>query len=307
MLGTQTLIRPVARLPLREFYELTKPKVVLMITFTAVVGMLLAAPGMVPWQALLFGTIGIAGAAASGAAINHLIERDSDRRMQRTRNRPLPTGRLSLSQALTFALLLGAGSTALLAWQVNLLTAVLTFASLIGYAVVYTVFLKRSTSQNIVWGGAAGAMPPLLGWTAVTNEVGLLALLMFLIVFTWTPAHFWPLAINRREDYRNAGIPMLPVTHGVAFTKLHILVYSIMLLAVTLLPFGAGLTGPLYAVGALLLGIGFVREAWLLYREEGETRAMRTFSYSIGYLCALFAVMLADHYIYPATLMLRLG
>ena len=304
---TQTLTRPIAELPLRELYELTKPKVVLMITFTAVVGMLLAVPGMVPWNVLLCGTLGIGGAAASGAAINHLIERDSDRHMRRTRNRPLPTGRLQWHQALAFALLLGGGSIALLVWQVNALTAALTFASLIGYGVIYTAYLKRATSQNIVWGGAAGAMPPLLGWTAVTGEVGLLALLLFLIVFTWTPAHFWPLAIARREDYRNAGIPMLPVTHGVAFTKLHVLLYAVMLLAVSLMPFGAGLTGPLYAVGALLLGTAFVRETWLLYREEGETRAMRTFSFSIAHLCALFALLLVDHYLFPAQLVMRLG
>lgn len=169
---------------------------------------------------------------------------------------------------------------------------------------VYTTFLKRATSQNIVWGGAAGAMPPLLGWTAVTGEVGLL---LFLIVFTWTPAHFWPLAIRRREEYRNAGIPMLPVTHGVAFTKLHVLLYAIMLLAVSLLPFGAGLTGPLYVAGAMVLGIGFVREAWLLYRDPGDGRAMRTFSYSIVYLCLLFALLLADHYLFPLTVVVHFG
>jgi len=297
MIRTETLpTAAIARPTLGCYLELTKPKVVLMITFTAIVGMLLAVPGPAPWAPLLFGTLGIAAAAASGAALNHLIERDSDAAMQRTRRRPLPTGAVPASHALTLAVGLGLFSVVLLAWQVNLLTAGLSFASLIGYGVIYTVFLKRSTPQNIVWGGAAGAMPPVLGWAAMTGEVHLHALLLFLIVFTWTPPHFWPLAIHRREDYRRAGIPMLPVTHGVEFTKLQVLLYSVMLLAVSLFPFGAGMSGWLYLSGALVLGGMFVQHAWRLYRDDDEGQAWRTFSFSILYIGLLFALLLVDHY-----------
>jgi protoheme IX farnesyltransferase len=297
MLRTETLAATaVARPGFGCYLELTKPKVVLMITFTAIVGMLLAVDGPAPWAPLLFGTLGIAAAAASGAALNHLIERDSDAHMQRTRRRPLPTGSVPASHALALAVGLGLFSVTLLATQVNPLTAALSFASLIGYGVVYTVFLKRSTPQNIVWGGAAGAMPPVLGWTAMTGEVHLHALLLFLIVFTWTPPHFWPLAIHRREDYRAAGIPMLPVTHGVAFTKLQVLLYSVMLLAVSLFPFAVGMSGELYLAGALLLGGLFVRHAWRLYRHDDGGQAWRTFSFSILYIGLLFALLLLDHY-----------
>lgn len=281
----------------RSYYELTKPKVVLLIVFTAVVGMLLAIPGMVPWQPLVFGTLGIALAAASGAAINHLVEERSDARMERTRGRPLPTGRLDQRRALVFALTLGATAMVLLAAWVNPLTAVLTFTSLIGYAVIYTLFLKRTTPQNIVWGGAAGAAPPLLGWAAVTGEVTLEAFLLFLIIFIWTPPHFWPLAIRRREEYARAGLPMLPVTHGVPFTKLQILLYSGLLLAVTLLPFAVRMSGYLYLAGAVILGLEFVRKAWLLFRSADDARAMELFSYSIAYLALLFGFLVVDHYL----------
>jgi protoheme IX farnesyltransferase len=301
MYRTETLNRAaIARPTLGCYLELTKPKVVLMIVFTAIVGMLLAVEGAAPWAPLLFGTLGIAAAAASGAALNHLIERDSDAHMQRTRRRPLPTGSVPASHALVLAVGLGLFSVVLLATQVNLLTAALSFASLIGYGVVYTVFLKRSTPQNIVWGGAAGAMPPVLGWAAMTGEVHLHAFLLFLIVFTWTPPHFWPLAIHRREDYRRAGIPMLPVTHGVAFTKLQVLLYAVMLLAVSLLPVTVGMCGPIYLVGALLLGGIFVQQAWALYRSDDDRQALRLFSYSILYIGLLFALLLLDHYLVPA-------
>ncbi len=297
MLRTQTLPATAVRPTFADYLELTKPKVVLMIVFTAVVGMLLAVPGPAPWAPLLFGTLGIAAAAASGAVLNHLIERDSDATMQRTRRRPLPSGTVPVVHALALAIGLGLFSVVLLAWQVNALTAVLSCASLIGYGIVYTVFLKRRTPQNIVWGGAAGAMPPVLGWAAMTGEVHLHALLLFLIVFTWTPPHFWPLAIHRREDYRRAGIPMLPVTHGVAFTKLQVLLYAVMLLAVSLFPFGAGMSGPIYLAGALVLGGLFVRQAWRLYSGDDPRQAWRTFSFSILYIGLLFALLLVDHYV----------
>lgn len=281
----------------RSYFELTKPRVVLLIVFTTVAGMLLATPGMVPWQPLLFGTLGIALAAGSGAAINHLVEARSDAHMERTRGRPLPSGRLDQRRALVFALVLALTAMALLVFGVNVLTAVLTFASLIGYALVYTLFLKRTTPQNIVWGGAAGAAPPMLGWAVVTGEVTLDAFLLFLIIFIWTPPHFWPLAIRRRDDYARAGLPMLPVTHGVAFTKLQILLYSCLLLAVSLLPFASRMSGYFYLAGAIVLGLGFIREAWLLYRAPGDERAMGLFGYSIAYLGLLFAFLLVDHYL----------
>jgi protoheme IX farnesyltransferase len=300
MLRTEALTAvPTARPTLGCYLELTKPKVVLMIVFTAIVGMLLAVEGQAPWAPIVFATLGIAAAAASGAALNHLIERDSDADMQRTRRRPLPTGAVPASHALTLALGLGLFSVTILAWKVNLLTAVLSLASLVGYGIVYTVFLKRSTPQNIVWGGAAGAMPPVLGWVAMTGEVHMHALLLFLIVFIWTPPHFWPLAIHRREDYKRAGIPMLPVTHGVEFTKLQVLLYSVMLLAVSLFPFGAGMSGGLYLAGAVILGSLFVRHAWRLYRYDDPGQAWRTFSFSILYIGLLFALLLVDHYLLP--------
>lgn len=281
----------------QDYYEMTKPKVVLLIAFTALVGMLLSTDGLVPWQILLFGLSGISLAAASGAVINHVIDQRIDALMDRTSWRPIPSGHMDTSHAMSFALLLGGISMALLYFLVNPLTAVLTCLALIGYAVIYTRYLKRSTPQNIVWGGLAGAAPPLLGWSAATGEVTLEAFLLLLIIFVWTPPHFWPLAIHRRDDYAKADIPMLPVTHGIDFTKQQVLIYSVMLLAVTLLPFAIHMSGYLYLAGALLLGIGFIRHALILLRSEGREHAMQTFGFSILYLSLLFTLLLADHYL----------
>jgi protoheme IX farnesyltransferase len=280
----------------REYLELTKPKVVALITFTAMVGMLLATPGMAPWSILLFGSLGIALMAGSAAAINHLVDRRVDAMMARTCRRPLPSGQLDTWQVLTFSLLIGALGFFLLLAFTNPLTALLTFASLIGYAVIYTLFLKRATPQNIVIGGAAGAAPPLLGWTAVTGQIDPGALLLFLIIYIWTPPHFWALAIHRRHDYANADIPMLPVTHGVAFTRLHILLYTILLFLITLLPFLTGMSGWIYLVGAVGFGLRFLSYAVRLYTTEDDTLAMPTFGFSIVYLFGLFAALMLDHY-----------
>ena len=280
----------------REYLELTKPRVVALIVFTALVGMFLAVPGLPPWDLLLFGTLGIALAAASAAAINHLLDQKADALMARTRRRPLPTGHLRSTQAALFALVLGGLSMLVLGVGVNLLTALLTFASLIGYAFVYTLWLKHATPQNIVIGGAAGAAPPVLGWAAVTGEVSGDALLLFLIVFIWTPPHFWALALYRAKEYGRAGIPMLPVTHGNDFTRLHILLYTILLTAVTIMPFASRLSGGIYLTGAMLLNAVFLYHAWRLYRAYSDERARRTFVYSIQYLMALFALLLIDHY-----------
>ncbi|GIX35992.1 MAG: protoheme IX farnesyltransferase [Lysobacteraceae bacterium] len=281
----------------RRYWELTKPRVVALIVFTAVVGMLLASPGWPPWRALVFGSLGIWLAAASAAAINHLVDQRIDAVMARTRHRPLPAGALRPRQVLGFALLLGVLSMLLLTWQVNGLTAVLTFASLIGYAVIYTGFLKRATPQNIVIGGLAGAAPPALGWTAVTGQLDPHALLLVLIIFVWTPPHFWALAIYRREDYSLAQVPMLPVTHGVEFTRWHVLAYTILLVIVSILPWLTRMSGPFYLGGALILGAGFLYYAIRLLRPPGERFAMEVFNYSIIYLMALFGFLLADHYL----------
>jgi heme o synthase len=281
----------------RDYLALCKPKVVAVMVFTAWVGMLLAAPGEVPWQALVFGTLGITLMAGSAAAVNHVVDRHVDARMSRTRRRPLPTGHLDAERSLIFAAVIGtAGFVVLLLW-VNVLTAVLTLCSLLGYAVVYTMFLKRATPQNIVIGGAAGATPPLLGWTAVTGQPDPIALVLFLIIFTWTPPHFWALAIYRKEDYARVGIPMLPVTHGEDFTRLQILLYTILLVLVTLLPVGMGVSGWLYLVSALALGGMFLYHATLLLITRSRQRAIRTFLYSIVYLLALFGALLADRYL----------
>jgi len=293
-LGKADEAPPVARW--RDYYVLTKPGVVQLLVFTAIVGMLLSTPGMVPWDALIFGSIGIGLAAAAGAVVNHVLDQRIDAQMARTRNRPLPTGRLEEREALTFALALGLAGLAILALLVNALTAVLTFFSLIGYAVVYTVYLKRATPQNIVIGGAAGAAPPLLGWAAVTNDVNGYALLLFLIIFTWTPPHFWALAIARKADYERAEIPMLPVTHGEDLTKSFVVYYTILLLIVTVLPYLTGMSGMLYLLGALLLGGGFLYYALRLKLGAGNAYAMPTFGYSISYLMALFSFLLVDHY-----------
>ena len=282
----------------RDYYELGKPRVVALIVFTAIVGMFLATSGLPPLDALVFGTLGIGLAASSAAAINHVIDRRYDRTMARTRNRPIPTGHVSAARALGYAAALGILAMLVLGYLVNPLTAVLTFASLIGYAVLYTVWLKHVTPQNIVIGGAAGAAPPVLGWSAVTGSVDPHALLLFLIIFAWTPPHFWSLAIARREDYARAGIPMLPVAYGVDFTRLHILLYTILLLLVTLLPYLTGMSGFIYLLAAVTLGSVFVRHAVRLRRTDAPAfLPMQVFRYSINYLMLLFAALLVDHYL----------
>ncbi|MFI4890232.1 MAG: heme o synthase [Steroidobacterales bacterium] len=281
----------------REFVELTKPRVSLLIVFTAIVGMVLAAPGMVPLPALLFGSLGIAMASGSAAAFNHVLDRHIDARMGRTRRRPLPTGQLRAHQAVTFAALLAIGSVLVLTLGVNALTAVLTLLSLVGYAIVYTVWLKHATPQNIVIGGAAGAAPPVLGWIAVTGHIDAQALLLFLIIFTWTPPHFWALAIARRDDYARAGIPMLPVTHGIAYTRRQILRYTVLMIVATLLPCLAGMCGLVYLAAASALDARFLYLAWVLYKGQRADLPMRLFRYSISYLAWLFAAMIADHYV----------
>jgi heme o synthase len=288
---------PVSTPLWRRYLTLTKPKVVALITFTAIVGTLLASPGLPPFAALVWGNLGIALAAACAATINHVLDRRIDEQMARTRDRPLPTGQLSEREALLFAAVLGTLAMALLAFLVNLLTAVLTFCSLIGYAVIYTVWLKRATSQNIVIGGAAGAAPPVLGWSAVTGHVEANALLLFLIIFVWTPPHFWALAIARREEYARAGIPMLPVTHGVAYTRLQVLLYTVLLTVVTLLPYLTRMSGLLYLAAALVLNAGFLYYALALKVSAREELPMRVFRFSVTYLMWLFAALLIDHYL----------
>lgn len=297
-MGTESSVLPAAtRSPWRAYLELTKPKVVALLVFTAVVGMFLATPGMVPWNVLVFGALGIWLAAACAAVINHVLDRQADARMARTERRPLPTGSVGVPQSLVFAGILGVTSMAILITQINGLTAILTLASLVGYAGVYTAYLKRATPQNIVIGGAAGAAPPVLGWTAVTGSLDAHALLLFLIVFVWTPPHFWALAIHRVEDYARADIPMLPVTHGVAFTRVQILLYTVLLVAVSLLPYVTQMSGPVYLVGAVLLGGGFLYYALALRFSARPDLPMRTFGYSITYLMTLFALLLVDHYL----------
>jgi len=280
-----------------EYVSLTKPRVVALIVFTAIIGMFLAVPGMVPLQPLVFGTLGIWLAAASAAAINHLIDQRIDRLMARTAHRPLATGALTPVQVLTLAIVLGVLSMAILVALVNVMTALLTFASLIGYAIVYTGWLKRATPQNIVVGGVAGAAPPVLGWVAVTGHVHPYALLLCLIIFVWTPPHFWALAIFRRDDYSRAQVPMLPVTHGVVYTRWHVLYYTILLVIVTVLPYLTGMSGLFYLGGALVLGAGFLYYAIVLLDPPNEMFSMKVFNYSIVYLMMLFAFLLVDHYV----------
>ncbi|HWW29556.1 MAG TPA: heme o synthase [Steroidobacteraceae bacterium] len=284
----------------RDFLELTKPKVTLLIVFTAIVGMVLASPGWVPLTAFVFGTIGIAMASGSAAAFNHILDRRIDGQMKRTRGRPLPTGHLQERHAIAFAVLLGLMSMLVLWTAVNGLTAALTFCSLIGYAMVYTLWLKRATPQNIVIGGAAGAAPPVLGWAAVTGTIDPQALLLFLIVFTWTPPHFWALAIARRDDYAKVGIPMLPVTHGIPYTRLQIVLYTILLILATLLPFLTGMSGFLYLAAALILDARFLYFVLALNKGLRPDLPMRTFRYSINYLMLLFAALIIDHYFFIA-------
>lgn len=280
----------------RDYLELCKPKVVLLMLLTAVVGMYLAVPGWVPVDLLFFATLGIGLTASSAAAINHLVDKRIDAIMARTKKRPVAKGKISPRNAIAFASLLGVLGMLVLVLWVNTLTAVLTFASLIGYAGIYTGFLKRATPQNIVIGGLAGAAPPLLGWTAVTGHLAPGALVLVLIIFTWTPPHFWALAIYRLEDYKQAEIPMLPVTHGVAFTKLQIVLYTLLLLIVSVLPTVIGMSGLIYLIGALVLGGRFLQWAIKLYRTEKNVVAMQTFRFSIVYLMLLFVFLLVDHY-----------
>jgi protoheme IX farnesyltransferase len=281
----------------KNYYTLCKPNVVAEMLFTAVVGMLLAVPGMPPVGPLIYGTVGIALAASSAAAVNHFIDRKADALMTRTEKRPLPTGELNTTNVITFALVLGLSSMLILILFVNTLTAILTFVSLFGYAIIYTLYLKRATPQNIVIGGIFGATPPLLGWCAMTNEVHPYALLLALIIFVWTPPHFWALAIARREEYAKVNIPMLPVTHGPDFTRLQILLYTILLMTVTLLPYLTGMSGLIYLMSAILLGFGFIYYAVLMMRNKDNKTAMKTFVYSIIYITLLFAALLIDHYL----------
>lgn len=280
-----------------NFYELCKPRVVMLLVFTAVIGMFLATPGMVPWQPLIFGTVGIGLAAASAAAINQVVDQKIDKAMRRTEDRPLPQGNITNTQAMVFAVVLGTVAMAILTFLVNGLTAWLTLLSLIGYAVIYTMFLKHATPQNIVIGGAAGAAPPVLGWTAVTGTIDPNSLWLFLIIFTWTPPHFWALAIHRREEYAKADVPMLPVTHGVEFTRLQVLLYTIIMSAVTLMPFAVRMSGVVYLVGAIILNGIFLYYAIKMQSGKDDTIPIKTFAYSIIYLMLLFALLLVDHYL----------
>ena len=281
---------------LRQFVALTKPRVVSLIVFTAIIGMFLAVPGLPPAHVVVYGTLGIALVAGAAAAINCLVEQKLDAVMARTRTRPLPRGEISSLQTLLFALVVGSAGLWILYAKVNLLTMWLTLATFLGYAVVYTVLLKPATPQNIVIGGASGAMPPVLGWAAVTNDVAPEALLLFLIIFVWTPPHFWSLALYRVREYARAGLPMLPVTHGSEYTRLQIVLYTVALFAVTLLPFAIRMSGWLYLAAAMTLGATFIGYAVALRRRYSDELARRTFRYSIFYLAALYSALLLDHY-----------
>lgn len=290
---------PTARARWRDYLELCKPNVVALMILTSLIGMLLAVPGMVPLDILILGNLGIALCAGSAATINHLVDRHVDQQMARTHNRPLAKGRVAPVQAAGFALVTGSLGMAVLLIFINPLTAWLTLASLVGYAFIYTMYLKRATPQNIVIGGLAGAAPPLLGWTAVTGEVTGHALLLVLIIFAWTPPHFWALAVHRKAEYAKADIPMLPVTHGVRYTKVHIFLYTLIMFAVTLLPYATGMMNWLYLLGAVVLGLGFIYWALVMLLTERPGAGMDTFKYSIVYLMALFVIMLLDHYLLP--------
>lgn len=279
-----------------DYYELCKPRVVFLIVFTAIVGMFLATPDMVPLRVLFLGTLGIGLASASAAAINQIVDQKVDAGMNRTSDRPLPTGHLTNRQALIFAVGMGLIAMVILVVWINRLTAVLTFISLIGYAVIYTMYLKRATPQNIVIGGAAGAAPPVLGWVAVTGSVDPNSLLLFLIIFVWTPPHFWALAIHKRDEYAKVDIPMLPVTHGIEFTRLHVLLYTILLVLVTLLPYLVGMSGLIYLGSTVILDAIFLYYAIRMQSGKHPSIAMKTFGYSIVYLMLMFAALLIDHY-----------
>lgn len=291
-----------------DYYEMCKPKVVYLMLLTSMIGMFMAVPGMVPWEVLIYGNLGIGLCAGSAAAVNHLVDRRIDLEMSRTKNRPVAQGRIDTVHAIIFALVLGGLGMAMLLIKINQLTAWLTLASLLGYAVVYTLWLKRATPQNIVIGGLAGAAPPLLGWTAVTGEIHGHALLLVLIIFAWTPPHFWALAIARKEEYAKVDIPMLPVTHGVHYTAIQILLYTLILFAISLMPFATGMSGSLYLLGAVVLGLGFIYWAIVLLRGKNRKAPMQTFNYSLLYLMAIFIIMLVDHYMLPAaTLYIGVG
>jgi len=285
--------------PVRQFYALTKPRVVQLIVFCAVIGMLLAVPGVPDWRLVLPATAGIWLVAAAAAAFNCVVEQHIDAKMARTAWRPTAKGELTNTQTLAFSGVLCAAGSALLYLLVNPLTMWLTFATFVGYAVIYTVVLKPMTPQNIVIGGASGAMPPVLGWAAMRGDVGPEALMLCLIIFLWTPPHFWALALYRVEDYRKAGLPMLPVTHGAEFTRLQVLLYTFVLFAATLLPFIFGMSGVIYLAAAVLLGGGFIAYAWKLWRNYSDALARRTFRFSILHLSLLFAALLVDHYLGP--------
>jgi len=282
-----------------QYYVLTKPRVVQLIVFCALIGMLLAQPGLPDWRLALAATAGIWLVASSAAAFNCLVEQRIDSRMARTSWRPSAKGDLSSTQTLVFSALLCAAGSALLYWAVNALTMWLTFATFVGYAVIYTVVLKPLTPQNIVIGGASGAMPPVLGWAAMTGEVGAEAMMLCLIIFLWTPPHFWALALYRVEDYRKAGLPMLPITHGPEFTRLQVLLYTLVLFAATLLPFVHGMSSWIYLVAALALGALFILYAWYLWRDYSDLLARKTFRFSIWHLSLLFAALLLDHWLSP--------
>ena len=282
---------------LRAFYALTKPRVVSLIVFTAVIGMFLATPGMVPLQVLLAGTVGIAFVAGAAAAVNCLVEQGIDAMMRRTRWRPLPRGELTAAQTIVFAGALGGAGLWILYQFVNALTMWLTLATFVGYAIVYTVILKPATPQNIVIGGASGAMPPVLGWAAVTGDVSIEAMLLFLIIFAWTPPHFWALALYRTDEYAKAGVPMLPVTHGKRYTRLQVLLYTLILFAVSLLPYVVRMSGVVYLVAAVALGTVFIGYALRIHLAYSDALAQKTFRFSIVYLAALFAALLVDHYL----------
>ena len=281
----------------QDYYELTKPKVVLLLLLTALVGMCLASDTWISWKILIAGLTGIGFLSSAAAVVNHVVDRNIDSKMARTFNRPVAKGKVTPQKALIFAVALTVVGYVILELWVNRLTAVLTLAGLLGYAVVYTMYLKRATPQNIVIGGLAGAIPPLLGWTAVTGEIHAHALLLVLIVFTWTPPHFWALAIHREKDYAKAKVPMLPVTHGIEFTKTSILLYTVLLCVVCLLPYLIGMTGLIYLIGSTLLNAGFLYYAWKLKFTATEQTAMQTFKFSIIHLMVLFVVLLVDHYV----------
>lgn len=283
----------------QAYYEITKPRVVALLVLTALVGMCLSVPGVIPWQVLIPAILGIGLLSSAAAAINHIVDEKIDTIMGRTHNRPLPNGKINAKQAIVFASTIAIlGFVMLYAW-VNPLTAWLTFSGLLGYSFVYTMYLKRATPQNITIGGLAGAIPPLLGWTAMTNEVHPNALLLVLLIFTWTPPHFWALAIHRKSEYAKVNIPMLPVTHGVSFTKTQILLYTVLLFVVSLLPYLVGMSNWLYLVGAVVLNLIFFAYAWKLKFNADENTAMDTFKFSIVHLMTLFVILLLDHYLLP--------